>query len=228
MTTSTRVAAALALAAGLLVGCSTTPSTPEAKDDLSKKAAAERQEWNKLDPQMEAFARKAHALAFFPEVTKGGAGIGGGYGRGVVYEQGQHIGYADITQGSFGLQLGGQTYSELIVFENKAALDRFKENQLDFGATASAIIAKTGAVKNARFVDGIAVFVRPITGAMASAAATSTRCAWRLANTAKGARNTSVGAVTNDATPVANPAPSQSGAGREAPPAAIASATARS
>lgn len=169
MTTSTRVAAALALAAGLLVGCSTTPSTPEAKDDLSKKAAAERQEWNKLDPQMEAFARKAHALAFFPEVTKGGAGIGGGYGRGVVYEQGQLIGYADITQGSFGLQLGGQTYSELIVFENKAALDKFKQNQLDFGATASAIIAKTGAATNARFVDGIAVFVRPIVGAMAEA-----------------------------------------------------------
>ena len=169
MTTGTRVAAALALAAGLLVGCSTTPSTPEAKDELSKKAAAERQEWNKLDPQMEAFARKAHGLAFFPEVTKGGAGIGGGYGRGVVYEQGQHIGYADITQGSMGLQLGGQTYSELIVFENKAAMDRFKQNQLDFGATASAIIANTGAAKNARFVDGVAVFVRPITGAMAEA-----------------------------------------------------------
>ena len=43
------------------------------------------------------------------------------------------------------------------------------ENQLDFGANASAIIAKTGAAKNARFVDGVAVFVRPTAGAMAEA-----------------------------------------------------------
>jgi lipid-binding SYLF domain-containing protein len=86
-----------------------------------------------------------------------------------VYEQGQHIGYADLTQGSIGFQLGGQTYSELIVFQDKYAMDRFKQNPLDFGAIASAVIASNGAATNARFVDGVAVFVRPITGAMAEA-----------------------------------------------------------
>jgi lipid-binding SYLF domain-containing protein len=169
MTTRTRVLSTILLPAALLVGCSTAPPTPEARDELSRKATAERQEWNRLDPEIEAFARKAHGFAFFPEVAKGGAGIGGAYGRGVVYEQGQHVGYADITQGSIGLQLGGQTYSELIVFEDKAALDRFKENRMDFGANATAVIATTGAAANTRFVDGIAVFVRPTAGAMAEA-----------------------------------------------------------
>jgi lipid-binding SYLF domain-containing protein len=169
MTTRTCAVATVALATGLLFGCSTTPSTPQAKDELFRKASAERQEWNKLDPQMEAFVRKGYGYAFFPEVNKGGAGVGGAYGRGVVYEQGQHVGFADITQGSLGLQLGGQTYSEVIVFENKAALDRFKQNKMDFSANASAVIAKTGAATNARFVDGVAVFVRPIVGAMAEA-----------------------------------------------------------
>ena len=79
------------------------------------------------------------------------------------------IGFADVTQGSDGLQAGGQTYSELIVFENKAAFDRFKNNQLEFGASASAIIARTGAARNARFVDGVAIFVQPVVGAMAEA-----------------------------------------------------------
>jgi lipid-binding SYLF domain-containing protein len=65
--------------------------------------------------------------------------------------------------------MGGQTYSELIVFENKAALERFKQNQTEFGANASAIIAEKGAATNARFVDGVAVFVRPTVGAMAEA-----------------------------------------------------------
>jgi lipid-binding SYLF domain-containing protein len=160
---------AVALVAGLVAACSTTPPTPEAKDELFRRAEAERQEWNKIDPDMEAFVQKRYGFVFFPEIAKGGAGIGGGYGRGVVYEQGQHIGYADLTQGSIGLQLGGQTYSELIVFQDQNAMDRFKSNPMDFDATASAVIATAGAATNARFVDGVAVFVRPIAGAMAEA-----------------------------------------------------------
>jgi lipid-binding SYLF domain-containing protein len=164
------VVTAFVVGLGLLVGCSTAPTTTTEKEQLLRKASSERQEWSKLDPGMEAFAKKGHGVAFFPEITKGGLGVGGAYGRGIVYEQGQHIGYADLTQGSVGFQAGGQTYSELIVFEDKAALDRFKQNKVDFAANASAIIASTGAAANARFVDGVAVFVRPTAGAMAEAA----------------------------------------------------------
>ena len=155
---------------GLLVGCSTAPTTPTARDELTQKAVAEREEWNRLDPGLEALAKKSEGYAFFPEITKGGLGVGGAYGRGVVFQQNQPIGYAAVTQGSVGLQAGGQTYSELIVFENSAAMERFKKNQFEFGAHASAILAKTGAAANARFVDGVAVFVRPVAGAMAEAA----------------------------------------------------------
>ena len=158
------------LLSGLLVGCSTAPTTPTARDELTQKAVAEREEWNRLDPGLEALAKKSEGYAFFPEITKGGLGVGGAYGRGVVFQQNQPIGYADVTQGSVGLQAGGQTYSELIVFENKAAMERFKSNQFEFGANASAILAKNGAAANARFVDGVAIFVRPVAGAMAEAA----------------------------------------------------------
>lgn len=61
------------------------------------------------------------------------------------------------------------TYSELVVFQTKDALERFKRNQMDFGANASAVIVTTGAAMNARFVDGVAVFARPTAGAMAEA-----------------------------------------------------------
>jgi hypothetical protein len=40
---------------------------------------------------------------------------------------------------------------------------------MDFGANASAIMATSGASTNAPFTDGIAVFVRPLSGAMAEA-----------------------------------------------------------
>jgi lipid-binding SYLF domain-containing protein len=164
------VVAAITLATSLLVGCSTAPTTPTERDELIRKAQAERQEWNKLDPGIEALAKRATASFSFRRSSRAGWASGEGYGRGVVHAQGHHIGYADVTQGSVGLQPGGQTYSEVIVFEDKAAMERFKQNTIDFGANASAVIAKTGASKNARFVDGVAVFVRPITGAMAEAA----------------------------------------------------------
>jgi hypothetical protein len=48
-------------------------------------------------------------------------------------------------------------------------MDKFKRNEFDFGANASAVYADTGAARSAQFVDGAAVFVRPTRGAMAEA-----------------------------------------------------------
>jgi len=168
-TWTTRAVMILALVLGWLVGCSTAPPTAESRNQLLEQASATIREMNRVDPGLEAFARKGHGYAVFPEVAKGGLVFGGAYGRGVVYEQGKHIGYADLSQASFGLQMGGQTYSELIVFESKAALDRFEAGRLDFTADATAVILETGAAANARFVDGVTVIVRPLAGAMAEA-----------------------------------------------------------
>lgn len=169
MRSTTHIAIALTLVAGLLVSCTTAPSTPGDRDVLLQQATTAMSEMNREDPGLDELTKKAYGYALFPEVAKGGLVFGGGYGRGVVYEQGQHIGYADLSQASFGLQVGGQTYSELIVFENKAALERLQQGRIELAADASAVILKTGAAANARFVDGFAVFVRPIGGAMAEA-----------------------------------------------------------
>jgi lipid-binding SYLF domain-containing protein len=170
MTSTTRTVVTLVLVAGWLAGCSTAPPTSEERTQLLEQATAALKDMSRVDPGVEELARKGYAYALFPDVGKGGVVFGGAYGRGVVYEQGQHVGYADLTLASFGLQLGGQTYSELIVFENNAALERFQQNRLEFTADASAIILMTGAAANARFVDGIVVIVRPLVGAMGEAA----------------------------------------------------------
>jgi lipid-binding SYLF domain-containing protein len=169
MTSKKRAFAVIALAIGFVAGCSTGSVTKEERDTLFNQAEASRQEWNKVDPQFEAFAKKGYGYAFFPEITKGGFVVGGAHGQGVVYEKGQHIGYAELTQMSVGFQAGLQDYSQLIVFENQPAMDRFKRNEIDFGANASAVVADKGAAMGAQFVDGVAVFARPIHGAMAEA-----------------------------------------------------------
>jgi lipid-binding SYLF domain-containing protein len=169
MQSKTRAIVVMVVVMGLIVGCSPGSVTKEEGDTLLKRSQASRQEWNKVDPQFEAFAKKGYGYAFFPEITKGGLVVGGARGRGVVYETGQHIGYADLTQMSLGFQAGLQDYSQLIVFENQPAMDKFKRNEFDFGANASAVYADKGAAMSAQFVDGVAVFVRPTRGAMAEA-----------------------------------------------------------
>ena len=169
MTSKKRAIVVMGLVMGLMGGCSTGSVNKEERDTLFKQAQASRQEWNKVDPQFEAFAKKGYGFAFFPEITKAGFVVGGASGRGVVYEKGEHIGYADLTQMSVGFQAGLQDYSQLIVFENQSAMDKFKRNEIDFGANASAVVADKGAAMGAQFVDGVAVFVRPTGGAMAEA-----------------------------------------------------------
>lgn len=164
-----KVFGATVLAVGVVIGCSTGSVTKEEGDTLVKQAQSQRQEWNKVDPELEAFAKKGEGFAFFPDIKKGGFVVGGAGGRGVVYEKGQHVGYADLTQLSVGFQAGAQSYSELIVFQDQAAMTRFKQNEMNFGANASAVLAENGAAADARFVDGVAVFVKPTGGAMAEA-----------------------------------------------------------
>src|SRR5262245_50863556 len=70
---------AMALVVGLLGACSTAPATPEGKDDLVRRAAAALAAWNREIPGVESFARGSLGYVMFPEITKGGAGLGGAY-----------------------------------------------------------------------------------------------------------------------------------------------------
>jgi lipid-binding SYLF domain-containing protein len=81
----------------------------------------------------------AYGYAVFPTIGKGAVGIGGAYGKGKVFEKGKYIGDTSMTQATVGLQLGGQAYSEIILFENKQALKDFTSGNFEFEADASAI-----------------------------------------------------------------------------------------
>ena len=163
-----RIAAGAALT-GWLAACSTAPPTGDARNVMVEQASATLRDMSREDPTLDEMVRKSYGYALFPEVTKGGLVFGGAYGRGVVYEQGQLAGYADLTAGSFGLQIGAQSFSELILFADKVALDRFKGGPIDIAADATAIILTTGAAANARYDEGMVVIIRPVAGAMAEA-----------------------------------------------------------
>ncbi len=99
--------------------------------------------------QSAAFFGTSYAYAVFPTIGKGGFIVGAAHGDGRVYQQGQYIGDTAMTQVSVGLQLGGQAYSEIVFFEDRAALDRFESGHFSLSADASAIAVTASASASA-------------------------------------------------------------------------------
>lgn len=158
------LSAAVALAS---FACQTSPKTEGEKLDLRHDADATAAMFRQQDPSIkENFFDKACGWAVFPTVGKGAVGVGGAYGRGVLYEQGEIAGYCDLSQGTIGLQLGGQAYREIIFFEYKEALDWFKTGNLAFSAQASAVAVTAGASADAKYDRGVAVFTMTRGGLM--------------------------------------------------------------
>jgi len=91
------------------------------------------------------FFEHCYGYAVFPTIGKGGIGIGGAHGKGRVYAGGNYVGNTAMTQITFGLQLGGQAYSEMIFFEDKRAFDDFTGGNFEFGAQATAVAITAGA-----------------------------------------------------------------------------------
>lgn len=156
------------LAGMMLVGagCATAPDTPQERQNLRRDADVALHDMKAASPKIGEIMSNGYAYAIFPSVGKGGAIVGGAYGRGVVYQGGNLIGYSDLTQANVGLQLGGQTFSELIVFQNADSLHKFKMGNYAFAADASAVALKSGASVAANYRNGVAVFTNPLGGAM--------------------------------------------------------------
>lgn len=84
------------------------------------------------------FFSKSYGYAVFPTVGKGGLVVGASHGTGRVFRGGTYVGDTSMTALSIGFQAGGQAFSEIIFFENKAAFDKFTAGNFEFEATAQA------------------------------------------------------------------------------------------
>ncbi|RJG48180.1 YSC84-related protein [Motilimonas pumila] len=137
-------------------------------------------------PDVNAFFGDAYGYAVFPTVGKGGFGIGGAYGEGVVFKSGKRMGETNLVQLSFGFQAGGQAYSQIVFLQDKRAYDKFTSGNFEFSAQASAVAITVGASAKAstggntagtdekhqtgHYVNGMAVFTYAKGGLMYEAA----------------------------------------------------------
>jgi lipid-binding SYLF domain-containing protein len=149
-----------------LAACETAPPTTEGKAELQMSVERTLTMAKANDPSLAPYLRAAAGYAVFPDIGKGAIGVGGAYGKGVLYEEGVITGYCDLKQATIGAQLGGQAYTEIICFETRLAVNRFKQSDYSFDAQATAVALKSGAGTNAKYANGVSVFTMNESGLM--------------------------------------------------------------
>jgi len=141
-----------------------------AQSDKDKKIMVDcdsaKAEFLRTDPLMKNLFAGAYGYSILPNIGKGAVGVGGASGNGIVYEKGKIVGKSKMSQVTVGFQVGGQAYRELIFFETKEAMDRFKSNKIELSAQASAVAATKGASANAKYTNGIMIYTQQKGGLM--------------------------------------------------------------
>ena len=122
--------------------------------------------FKQADSSLEDWFENGYGYAVFPHVSKGGLGVGGAHGKGLVYKDGEVVGKTSLTQFTIGLQLGGQVYQQVIFFEDEASYENFTGGNFELSAQASAIAAAAGVAANATYRYGVAIFTLGKSGLM--------------------------------------------------------------
>jgi lipid-binding SYLF domain-containing protein len=152
--------------AALAMGSSASGQSTSKEKKLVQDSKVAEKEFVATDGLMESLFANSYGYVIFPNVGKGGVGIGGAAGNGILYDKGTITGSAKLTQVSIGFQFGGQAYREVIFFETKNDIDRFKENRFEFSAQASAVAVTAGVSANVKYKDGVMIFTQQKGGLM--------------------------------------------------------------
>lgn len=120
-----------------------------------------------MDMGLSDYFSNAEGYVIFPNVGEGGFIIGAASGNGVLYENGEAQGMADLKKLDVGLQAGGQAVTEVIFFETEEDLNDFKMDEFAFSGEVSAVAVKEGVSENLNYTDGVIVLALPKAGFMA-------------------------------------------------------------
>jgi lipid-binding SYLF domain-containing protein len=132
--------------------------TPDSGDKMELSVAQAIITAKEKDPGLKNWFDTAYGYAVFPKVGKGGIGIGGAHGKGLVIQGDNTVAETSLSQVTVGFQLGGQVYSQYIFFKDKTAFDQFARGNFEMGAQVSAVAITLGASADADYDKGVAVF----------------------------------------------------------------------
>jgi len=153
-----KLLASLVISSAILITTLAQAWEPDTSDKLELSVAQAIVKAKSKDPALTKWFDTAYAYAVLPKVGKGGIGLGGAYGKGLVIHEDKTVGETSLSQVTIGFQLGGQVYSEYIMFRDKTAFDHFRRGNFEMGAQVSAVAITLGASADANYDKGVAVF----------------------------------------------------------------------
>ncbi len=125
-------------------------SKAEERDRAQKAAVAFQEVMSAPDQGIpQELLDRAHCVAVFPSVKKGGFIVGGQFGKGLIScrrAQGSwgSPAYFTIGGGSFGLQIGGQAVDLVLLVMNKSGVDGLLQDKFEIGAGAGVSAGPVG------------------------------------------------------------------------------------
>jgi len=97
-----------------------------------------------------ALLKEAEGIAIFPSIIKIGWGIGGQYGKGIIFRKDSRVGiwygpaFVKIKSISVGPQIGIQSIALVLVISNERGIEGFMEDNFTLGGTASIAAGPVG------------------------------------------------------------------------------------
>jgi len=139
------------------------------KTEAIAKADNTIKEFLEADSNLMKYFEESYGYVVMPTVGKGGFIIGGGHGNGILYKNGEAVGYTEMTQVTVGAQVGGKSYSEIIFFKTEEEYKVFTTGRYEVSAQATAVAITTGTAANFDYSEGVAIITLDKKGLMAEA-----------------------------------------------------------
>jgi lipid-binding SYLF domain-containing protein len=118
-------------------------------EDLEEDARQALQTLATTHPVAETLASAAKAVLVFPNVVKAGLVFGGSYGEGVLIEGSKVVDYYNTVSGSWGLQIGAQSYGYAIFLMTDQAVDYLKDSKgWEVGVGPTVVVIDEGVAVN--------------------------------------------------------------------------------
>jgi len=118
-------------------------------EDLDKDAQQALQTLYDTEPVAKTLSHSAKAVLVFPNIVKAGLVFGGSYGEGELIEGSKVVDYYNSVTGSWGLQIGAQSYGYAVFLMTDKAIQYVKDTKgWEIGVGPTVVVVDEGVAKN--------------------------------------------------------------------------------
>jgi len=131
--------------AAMILPLSAGTAAAETRDNMEADAQQKLQELYDSSADAAELGRTAKAILVFPDVVKAGFLVGGSFGKGVLFRDGEALGLYKTVSGSWGFQAGAQNYAYVLFFMTDDAIDYLdRSDGWEIGAGPSIVVLDRG------------------------------------------------------------------------------------